>query len=187
MEKNIPGEGFNYSFWMSQSPGCMTRKRKQPGWRICHDITIFISCMGLFGLAMFTAERRTKEIGIRKVLESSVPILLLCWVGFFVRLIMIAILMRLLLPGILWTNGCRILLIVSISSLGICALPLNSCIDRAAYRKLPAVKAAVADPVKSLRTEWGKKEQPQKRPALLCIYEKKPCVHISTCWLKTIN
>jgi len=41
-------------------------------------ITIFISCMGLFGLAMFTAERRTKEIGIRKVLEPVLPILLLC-------------------------------------------------------------------------------------------------------------
>jgi len=35
-------------------------------------ITIFISCMGIFGLAMFTAEARTKEIGIRKVLGASV-------------------------------------------------------------------------------------------------------------------
>jgi putative ABC transport system permease protein len=34
--------------------------------------TIFISCMGLFGLAMFTTERRTKEISIRKVLGASV-------------------------------------------------------------------------------------------------------------------
>jgi ABC-type antimicrobial peptide transport system permease subunit len=35
-------------------------------------VTIFISCMGLFGLAMFNTERRTKEISIRKVLGASV-------------------------------------------------------------------------------------------------------------------
>ena len=39
-------------------------------------ITIFISCMGLFGLAMFTTERRTKEISIRKVMGASVASIL---------------------------------------------------------------------------------------------------------------
>jgi hypothetical protein len=43
-------------------------------------ITIFISCMGLFGLTLFTIERRTKEIGVRKVLGASVSnlIFMLC-------------------------------------------------------------------------------------------------------------
>ena len=48
---------------------------------IAMDIAIFISCMGLFGLAAFTANQRTREIGIRKVLGASVPQLvsLLSW------------------------------------------------------------------------------------------------------------
>lgn len=54
-------------------------------------IAIFISCMGLFGLAAFTARRRTKEIGIRKVLGASVANIVLMLNKEFILLIMIAI------------------------------------------------------------------------------------------------
>jgi putative ABC transport system permease protein len=40
--------------------------------KIATGITIFISCMGLFGLTLFSAEKRTREIGIRKVLGATV-------------------------------------------------------------------------------------------------------------------
>jgi ABC-type antimicrobial peptide transport system permease subunit len=53
-------------------------------------LAIFISCLGLFGLAAFTAERRTKEIGIRKVLGASVPGLITLLSKEFAVLVVIA-------------------------------------------------------------------------------------------------
>jgi len=53
-------------------------------------IAIFISCLGLFGLASFMAERRTKEIGIRKVFGSSVPRILLLLSKDFTKWVLIA-------------------------------------------------------------------------------------------------
>ena len=53
-------------------------------------LAIFIACLGMFGLAAFTAERRTKEIGVRKVLGASVPRLYGLLAKDFVRLVFIA-------------------------------------------------------------------------------------------------
>jgi ABC-type antimicrobial peptide transport system permease subunit len=55
-------------------------------------LAIFISCLGLLGLAMFTAEQRTKEIGIRKVLGASVGQLVLLLCRDFLKLVGVAIL-----------------------------------------------------------------------------------------------
>src|SRR6185503_2845787 len=54
------------------------------------SLAIIISCLGLFGLASFVAEQRTKEIGIRKVLGASVPNLWRMLSGEFVVLIVVA-------------------------------------------------------------------------------------------------
>jgi len=51
---------------------------------------IFIACLGLFGMASFTAEQRTKEIGIRKVLGSSVSGIIMLLVKDFLKLVLIA-------------------------------------------------------------------------------------------------
>ncbi|MDH5704772.1 MAG: ABC transporter permease, partial [Candidatus Aminicenantes bacterium] len=53
-------------------------------------LAIFIACLGLFGLAAFTAEQRTKEIGIRKVLGASVPGVVLLLSKEFIKWVLIA-------------------------------------------------------------------------------------------------
>ncbi len=57
---------------------------------IFSGLAIFIACLGLFGLAAFTAEQRTKEIGVRKVLGASVPDLVALLSKDFLRLVGIA-------------------------------------------------------------------------------------------------
>ena len=72
-KKVYPEEPFDYAF-LGDSIEKMYESEQQTAWlmRTATLITIFISCMGLFGLAMFTTERRTKEISIRKVLGASI-------------------------------------------------------------------------------------------------------------------
>jgi putative ABC transport system permease protein len=54
-------------------------------------LTIFVACLGLLGLAIFAAEKRTKEIGIRKILGASVANIMALLAGDFLRLILIAV------------------------------------------------------------------------------------------------
>jgi len=56
-------------------------------------LAIFISCLGLFGLAAFTAQQRTKEIGVRKIVGASVSSIVLLLCRSFIRLIVLAILL----------------------------------------------------------------------------------------------
>jgi len=68
-----PGHPFEYTF-VDKNVALMYQSEMKLGrlFSIFTGIAIFIACLGLFGLASFTAERRTKEIGIRKVLGASV-------------------------------------------------------------------------------------------------------------------
>jgi len=58
---------------------------------IFSGFAIFISCLGLLGLIWFTAEQRTKEIGIRKVLGASVANLVMMLSNSFTRLLLISL------------------------------------------------------------------------------------------------
>jgi len=117
-------------------------------------LAIFISCLGLFGLATFTATQRTKEIGVRKVLGASVPQIVVMLSGSFVKLIVIAMFIAFPVAGYFmnkWLDnfaykvhlGWIIFMIAGSAAIVIALLTVS-------YQ---AIKAAVANPVKSLRTE----------------------------------
>lgn len=117
-------------------------------------LAIFISCLGLFGLATFTAVQRTKEIGVRKVLGASVSQIIVMLSGSFVKLIMVAMLVAFPVAWYFmnkWLDnfaykvhlGWIIFLIAGSVAVAIALLTVS-------YQ---AIKAAVANPVKSLRTE----------------------------------
>jgi ABC-type antimicrobial peptide transport system permease subunit len=117
-------------------------------------LTIFISCLGLFGLAAYMAENRVKEIGIRKVLGASISSIASLLSADFVKLVLISILVASPVAwwamnkwlqnfnyhiGIEWWafaaagGGAIIIAMITISS--------------------QAIKAALANPVKNLRSE----------------------------------
>ncbi|MEP7108291.1 MAG: ABC transporter permease [Ferruginibacter sp.] len=115
---------------------------------------IFISCMGLLGLAMFTAEQRTKEIGIRKVLGASIASLFSLLSKEFILLVIVALFiasplawwaMKAWLQGFAYRIPIAwwIFALAGVLAIFIALLTVS----------FQAIKAAIANPVKSLRTE----------------------------------
>ncbi|MEO7313778.1 MAG: ABC transporter permease [Ginsengibacter sp.] len=117
-------------------------------------LTIFISCLGLFGLAAFMAENRSKEIGIRKVLGANVTGIIKLLSREFVLLVTISI--GIAVPVGWWAMnkwledftyriniGWQVFAITGVMAIVIALLAVS----------FHAVKAAIANPVKSLRAE----------------------------------
>ena len=117
-------------------------------------LAIFISCLGLFGLVSFTAERRTKEIGVRKVLGASVPGIMVMLTSGFAKQVLLANLLAWPLAYFLlekWLQG--FIYRVSIGAglylfSGMLVLVLALLTS-----SFQAVKAARMNPVQSLRSE----------------------------------
>jgi putative ABC transport system permease protein len=117
-------------------------------------IAILISCLGLFGLAAFTAQRRQKEIGIRKVVGASVSRVIFMLSSDFIKLVLIALLIA--IPVSWWTANqwlqsfaYRIHLTSSVFIItGACVIVITLITI-----SFQTIKAAVANPVKSLRSE----------------------------------
>jgi len=117
-------------------------------------LAIFIACLGLFGLAMFTAEQRTKEIGVRKVLGASIPSIVTLLSKDFLRLVLIAIVIA---TPIAWYSMSQWLQdfkyridIEWWMFMGAGLLAIAIALLTVSFQ---SIKAALMDPVKSLRTE----------------------------------
>ncbi|HXL58095.1 MAG TPA: FtsX-like permease family protein, partial [Chitinophagaceae bacterium] len=118
------------------------------------SLAIFISCLGLFGLISYAAEQRTKEIGIRKVLGASVANIVNMLGKDFLKLIVIA-------NVIAWPIGWWVMhnwlndfaYRITISWWIFIAAGLLAVVIALATISFQAIKAAIANPVKSLRTE----------------------------------
>ena len=92
-EKIAPGRPFEYSF-LSEDFDAMYRseQRIERLFTAFASVAILIACLGLFGLSAFSAEQRTKEIGVRKVLGASVVSITTLLSGEFLKPVLVAIL-----------------------------------------------------------------------------------------------
>ena len=119
---------------------------------VLSTLAIFISCLGLFALASFVAEQRTKEIGVRKVLGAPVPALWALLSKDFVKLTLLSMLIAMPLTALLMTRWLEHYTyraplswwIFGASGAGILLLTLATV-------SFQSLKAALANPVHSLR------------------------------------
>jgi ABC-type antimicrobial peptide transport system permease subunit len=154
-KKYNPGFTLDYKFLDSDYQAqYVAEKRVSVLSRYFAGIAILISCLGLFGLAAFTAEKRRREIGVRKVLGATIAQIVLLLSRDFMRLVFIAIVIA--FPIAFWatqrwmqgfayktTLGWWLFVLPGILAILIALLTVS-------YQ---AIKAAIANPVKSLRTE----------------------------------
>ncbi len=154
-KKVIPSAPFDYKFATQEYATKFSTEDNIGRLAIVFtSLAIVISCLGLFGLASFVAEQRTKEIGIRKVLGASVPNLWRMLSGEFVVLIIVACIIAVPVSYYFLYQGIRgydyrtdiAWWIFAAASGGALAITLATV-------SFQAIKAALANPVKSLRTE----------------------------------
>ncbi len=151
----VPSQPFAYTF-MEDSFNTTYQAEQRLGhiFMTFTLLSIFIACLGLFGLAAFNAEKRRKEIGVRKVLGATVTQITYTLTTDFLKLVGVAILISLPLGWLAmnkWLEdfsyrieiGWGVLVIAAVSAIVIAVLTVS-------YQ---SIKAAIVNPVKSLRTE----------------------------------
>jgi putative ABC transport system permease protein len=154
-DRLFPGNVFTFAFADETfNQQYQTDERFATLFTVFAGIAILIACLGLFGLASFTTQQRTKEIGVRKVLGASVPGLVGMLSRDFLKLVLVAVviasplayfMMRRWLEGFAYhvEIGVGLFVLVGVVSLLIALLTV-------AYQ---SIRAAVADPTRSLRVE----------------------------------
>lgn len=118
------------------------------------SLAILVACMGLFGLAAYAAEQRTKEIGIRKVLGASISTIVSMLTKDFLLLVFIAIIIASPLAWIFmnkWLQGFAYR--IDISWWMLTAAGLGAALIAFVTISFQSIKAALTNPVKSLRSE----------------------------------
>ena len=155
MRRLVPDEPFEYEFLDAVFDQMYrTEQRLSQIFTSFAVLAILIACLGLFGLASFTAEQRTKEIGIRKVLGASVPGIITLLSKDFVKLVTIAFIIAAPLAYFAmqkWLEDFAyrieiswpIFLMAGLAALGIALMTVSG----------QALRAALTDPVKALRYE----------------------------------
>ena len=146
---------FNYNF-LDDKFKSLYENEQRTGvlFNIFAGIAIFISCLGLFGLAAYTAQVRTKEIGVRKVLGSSVSGIIQLLATDFVKLVVIAIVIATPIAWYImhaWLQdfaykinlGWSVFVMAGLIAIVIALVTIS----------FQSIKAALANPVKSLRSE----------------------------------
>lgn len=155
IKNNNPGYPFEYTFVDEQLDKLFKTETligKLAG--VFSILAIFISCLGLFGLAAYTAERRTREIGIRKVLGATVKGVTALLSKDFIQLVVISCFVAFpvawwMMKSWLGSYAYRI----NISWMVFAVAGLLALIIALITVSFHAIKAAIANPVKSLRTE----------------------------------
>ncbi len=150
-----PGLAFDFRFLDNQYQALyVSEQRVATLSKYFAGLAILISCLGLFGLATFTAERRRKEIGIRKVLGQTAAQVMVMLSSEFAKLVIIAILIALPIAYLLaqnWLSGFAYRIPLHVwHFLGAGALALLVALFTVGSQ---AVGAANRNPVNSLREE----------------------------------
>jgi putative ABC transport system permease protein len=154
-KQQFPDRRFSASF-LDESIGWLFQQEEHTAWlvNIAMGVTIFISCMGLFGLGLFTTRRRSKEISIRKVLGASVASIttllsrdfaLLIGVAFLVATPVAWWLSHQWLQDFVYRTGLTwwIFVLAGMGTMGIGLVTVG----------IQAMRTAMANPVKFLRNE----------------------------------
>jgi len=155
MKQLVPSAPFDYQFVdedYAQKFALEDRMSKLAGFFAA--LAIFISCLGLFGLASFTAEQRTREVGIRKVLGASVAGVWRLLSKEFVILVLVSLLVAMPVAWYImghWLTNYNYR--ISISVWVFVASGAGALLISLVTVSWQAIRAAVANPVKSLRTE----------------------------------
>ncbi len=154
-KKTAPGKPFEYSF-LSDEFDALYRTERRIGqlFTVFAIVAVLIACLGLFGLSVFAAEQRTKEIGVRKVMGASVAGITTLLARDFLKPVLISILVA---SPIAWYAMDRWLQdfayridiewwVFALSGVLAVAIALATV-------SFQSVRAALANPVKSLRSE----------------------------------